>query len=210
MVDSVIQALSLMHNTRKWRFKTLQWMPAGSIRLACGRIGVAVLLIAAAGFDAVAADAVRPVGRFADQKLRGEHCSGHTVDIWKAPDGLLGLLTYCDGLLDRRAAGLLKEIVFGEASGSFSFIVRLSVGTDYLGGGVERPSKDVWRFSGKLKADRIAGTLDKADEAYAQRAHGRVRLMLRKAKAAPKSYPDVAGWQHDIESVLSVHGPKEP
>lgn len=168
-----------------------------------------LLVMAMAGwaFAAEPAAAVSPIGKFGNMKFSGEHCSGYELDLWRDGPAVLGLITYCAGLVETRASGALEDQKFDPAGGELAFSARLTVGMDYLPQG-ETSSKDFWSFRGKLAAKEISGGLKKVDRNYPARAPQQLRLTLRKSKEKLSAFKSRDEWTRWAAEKLEQHGPK--
>jgi hypothetical protein len=140
------------------------------------------------------AQAVAPLGHFGNMKMSGEHCSGYTVDLWQDGGAVLGILRYCAGLIDSQTSAILENQKFDPATGTLFFTAKLSVGMDYIGGGREVPSQDVWEFRGGIARGTLSGRLTKTDMADPNRARQDMQLVLRREHERLKSFPSAAAW----------------
>ena len=151
---------------------------------------------------------VVPFGEYSDMKIDGEHCSGHSLQIWKSGDKLYGLLLVCEGLAGDTPTGLLEQINWNQDTGQLSFTSRLSIGSDVLENGKQVPSKDEFHFEGTLKADSVEGTLQSVDKSIPGADSASVTVHLNKRKSDMKRFENYRRWKTATDRVLLLRGPK--
>jgi len=160
---------------------------------------VALLCLLRPGLAETAA--VVPVGSFSDMKIAGDHCNGTAVDLWRHGQALVGLLHFCAGLVESKATTVIEEPAFDARTGALSFTARLSAGTDYLPGGREVASRDVWKFRGALSKDRLAGAFTKRDDANPRRRPRRVAARLQRRPGALEPFASLDEWRRWADKI---------
>ena len=136
-----------------------------------------------------------PVGQYGQLHQDGEHCIGYEIDLWRSGAKLYGLWRSCAGLTGDHASAVLEDVVYSAGSGALSFTARLSQGSDYLGGGRQVPSQDVYTFRGRISAGSLRGQLTHTDRVYDGKGSTSAAIQLRREKAELPSYPSEAEWR---------------
>lgn len=148
-----------------------------------------------------------PVGRFADMRESGEHCTGYSLELWKLEGKLYGLFHACAGLAGDVPTGVIENASFDEGTHALKFEAKLTVGSDFHGG-VQTPSKDVFTFEGSMETAEISGNLKHEDRVYDHKTPAVVSVHLRRQKNDLNSYPNVEAWKAANAVLLQNTGPK--
>jgi hypothetical protein len=161
------------------------------------RWAVALALLSTAAHAQSASESpVVPIGRFSDMRYHGEHCTGHTLDLWRRDARLLGVMRYCYGLADTLPKGSIDGSVAGK---HVTFTTNLSTGSDYLGAGKQVPSQDHWKFAGTLSPTSLAGRITKQDLVYPGQTPGTSKLTLKREKKSLPRFADPAALARWID-----------
>jgi hypothetical protein len=161
------------------------------------------------GATALAAqEPVIPVGEYSTLHQDGEHCSGYCVDLWRFNGAIHGLFHACAGMVGDMPTGVIERQSYDAKTGRLSFEVRLTLGSDYLGGGRQVPSQDLFSFTGRLSPTELVGTLEKTDKVYADDNVSKESVRLPKQRTLPPAYDSFEQWQGKINELLKVSGPK--
>ncbi len=155
---------------------------------------VAVLMMVCAWAGGTG-QAVRPLGEFAAMKQDAEHCNGYAVDLWRSEGVVVGVFRACAGLVGDVPEGVIEEGSY--VGGRVRFRARLSVGSDYVGGGKQVASKDVYGFEGRLVAGVLRGALTHVDEAEEKRAPETMRMAMRRQRVRLKGYGSLEAWRQE-------------
>jgi hypothetical protein len=193
----------------KWAGGTAGPRPGAGMSRAMVRIAISALWLAA-GVDegAAATDGVAPIGSYTAMRYSDEHCDGYAIDLWGNAETVQGLLHVCHGLADSQAVGLIEQVSYDEKTGHLAFTARLTVGSDYVRGGDQVPSRDVFTFDGHLATTEITGTLKHVDQVYAKRVATSEQIRLKKQREKLSSYPTLADWRRKMDENLETTGPK--
>ena len=152
--------------------------------------------------------AITPLGEFSNMRIRGEHCSGYSLQLWRSKVGLYGLIMVCNGLVGDTPTGVLESLSWNRDSGSLSWKARLTLGSDVLDSGEQVPSRDAFVFSGRLTASTITGKLVKKDTADPDADTTTTTLVLNKRPGDMQGFPDYAAWRHAADVILQLRGPR--
>ena len=156
----------------------------------------------------LAAPAIQPFAAFDDFRVTAEHQYGHRVELWRAEGELVGLLAVSQGLQGDTPVGVLEDVAHDAATGRLSFGARLSRGTHGCRWHHDVPSRDLYRFEGALKGDRLEGNLTYTDALHPGHQARRERLLLKKQRDAPSGFDSLPAWRQHVQWVLSTRGPK--
>lgn len=151
---------------------------------------------------------VIPVGEYSDMRIEAEHCSGRAVQVWRSGEKLYGLFLACAGLAGDTPTGLLEQTKWDPSSGQFSFIARLTLGSDVLDNGNQVPSKDEFSFEGVLKDSFVEGNLQSIDHAVEGNQTSTIKVHLIKRKSDMKSFASYEQWKAAVDETLKTRGPK--
>ncbi len=157
------------------------------------------------------AEAVKRLGAFTNMRFTGEHQSGYSVELWQERGKLFGLFLASAGLAGDTPAGLLEDVVFDPKTGKLTFGARLSTGSTFGANNEQVPTRDVYRFSGVLTDQRLAGVLEHADALNRSAAGTKTRVSLTRSRsesesmAGAKSYDE---WRRWADEILKLRGPK--
>jgi hypothetical protein len=97
-------------------------------------------------------------------------------------------------------------VPYDEKTGHLTFTARL--GSDYIRGGKEVPSRDVFTFDGRVATTEVTGTLKHVDQVYVKSVAASERIRLKKQREELSSYPSLADWRRKMDETLEARGPK--
>ena len=170
------------------------------------------LLSTGAALPAFAQDPDRPIraiGEFSNMRYTEEHAYGYAVELWRDGDSMIGLFLVSEGLQGDTPTGMLENGRFDSRTGALSFTARLTTGLAVLPGGQQAPSRDLFEFSGTLKAAVLTGTLKRSDLLHPSRPGARERVQLKiQAQAAMLPTHSYAEWKRQADELLKRRGPK--
>ena len=149
------------------------------------------------------------LGEFSNVRHTAEHAYGYSVQLWREGDKIFGLLTDASGPATDVPCGLLDDVRFNPATGTFSFTAKLSVATIYLGKGRQEPTHDLLSFNGTLHGAVLAGSLTHLDQLQPKSKPTSKRLRLPRTSNPPTI--DAAtheDWKRAADAILKVRGPK--
>ena len=149
------------------------------------------------------------VGHYSNFRYTAEHQSGAGLDLWRDGSTLVGLFSYAAGPIGDAPTGRLEEVMFDASTGQISFRARLTMGEHYCEVHNAVPSQDVFRFSGVLTDESVAGTLILTDNLHPERAPIEEKDFLRWSDAEPVvRYTSREQWESGIEPILKFRGPR--
>src|ERR1017187_2873039 len=122
-------------------------------------VGIAV--VGGLGSESFAQDPGRPIrsiGEFSDVRYTEGHAYGYSVELWRDGNLAIGLFFVSEGLEGDSPAGMLDNVRFDSRTGALSFAAKLTAGVALLPGGRQEPSRDLFEFTGTLKATVLTGT----------------------------------------------------
>ena len=154
--------------------------------------------------------AVSVVGRFTNMRYTDEHAYGYAVELWRHENAMLGLFLASEGLQGDTPAGLLEKVSFSTKTGAISFEVKLSTGVVYSKEHDGVPSRDLFRFRGVLRGQRLSGRLERLDGLESHPTPKVEQIVLRREGAASDitPYKSHAEWKDAIDDILKFRGPK--
>lgn len=144
-------------------------------------------------------------------RYSGEHQSGYSVALWQEKGRLFGLFLVAAGLAGDTPTGLLEDVVFDSKTGKLSFRGRLSTGSTFNENNEQVPTRDIYRFNGTLKGQKLTGTLEHTDALNQSATGTRTNVSLTRSKgesesmAGAKSYDE---WRRGADEILKLRGPK--
>jgi hypothetical protein len=105
---------------------------------------------------------------------------------------------------------MLENVRFDSRTGALSFTAKLTIG-----GAIDTPSfrqeasRDLFEFSGTLKATVLSGTLKRSDLRQPLRPGSRERVQL-KIRPPDGAFPagSYAEWKRRADEILKARGPK--
>ena len=171
------------------------------------------LLSTGAALPASAQDSDRPIraiGEFSNMRYTEEHAYGYTIELWRDGDSVIGLLLVSEGLQGDTPTGVLENVRFDSRTGALSFTAKLTIGVVLLPGGRQEPTRDLFEFSGTLKATVLTGTLKRSDARQPSRPGSRERVQLKTRPGRPVMFPagSYAEWKRQADEILKHRGPK--
>lgn len=151
------------------------------------------------------------IGAFTNMRYDQEHAYGYKADLWRERNRIFGFFLSSQGLKGDTPTGLLEDVRFNPRTGQFAFRARLT--TSLFSNRVFHrvPSRDVFRFRGVLRGDRMIGTLEIANALTPAEAPRREEIKLKRSKkesevmVEAQSYDD---WKSKAEKILKFRGPK--
>lgn len=151
---------------------------------------------------------VQPLGAFNDFRVTEEHQYGHGVELWRVGEELAGFLLVAEGLQGDTPAGLLEDVAYDAKTRRISFGARLTGGTHGCRQHRDVPSRDVYRFEGVLKSDRVEGLLTRVDALHPGREARSERVVLKTQREALPRFESAAKWQQRAQWILAMRGPR--
>jgi hypothetical protein len=176
-------------------------------------IMVGIAILGGLGSESFAQDPNRPIriiGEFANFRSTGEGAIGYDVELWRDGDSAIGLFFSAEGRNEDMPMGILENVRLDQRTGALSFTVKLTIGVAaILRDGRQESSRDLFEFSGTLKATTLSGTLKRSDPRQPLRPGSleRVELKMRPPDGAfpAGSYAD---WKRRADEILKARGPK--
>jgi hypothetical protein len=173
---------------------------------------VGIAAVGGVGSELFAQDTARPIraiGEFSSMRYTEEHAYGYAVELWRDGDSVIGLFLVSESLQGDTPTGMLENVRFETRTGALSFTAKLTIGVAVLPGGRQEPSRDLFEFSGNLKAAVLTGTLKRSDLWRPSRPGPRERVQLKiQPQAAMPPAATYAEWQRQADEILKRRGPK--
>ena len=157
------------------------------------------------------ASVIKRLGAFSNMRFTREHQYGYRVELWQEKDRLFGLLLVSEGLAGDTPTGLLEDVVFDPKTGKLTFRARLSTGSTFNKNNEQVPTRDVYRFNGTLRGQKLTGLLEHTDALVQSAAGTKTNVSLRRSKGESgsmieaKSYDE---WRKEADEILKFRGPK--
>lgn len=155
---------------------------------------------------------LRFLGAFSNLRVSGEHAEGVRLDLWRHAEGVIGVLSVAAGLAGDTPVGAIEGVRFDPRTGRLSFYAKLSTGTRYLGADSQPPTRDLYRFAGRLDRAAVIGDLLLEDHLETRRAPQRRRVALRRLASPggddPSGAASLATWREWSENLLRRRGPR--
>jgi hypothetical protein len=154
---------------------------------------------------------VKRLGVFTNMRFTREHQYGYSVELWQEKNRLFGFLLVSEGLIGDTPTGLLEDIRFNSKTGRLTFRARLSTGTTFSKNNEQVPTRDVYRFNGILKVQKLMGVLQHTDALDRAATNTKTNVSLRRSKSESgsqieaKSYDE---WKKEADEILKLRGPK--
>ncbi|HEY9679153.1 MAG TPA: hypothetical protein V6C76_14185 [Drouetiella sp.] len=139
-----------------------------------------------------------------------EHATGYTVSLWKTDGKMIGVFTSQYGLADMKPCGILDHIDFDPKAGMLKFDSKLTTGTT-THQGKEVATRELYKFSGKLKASVLSGKLTNVDMLEPHHSPQTSAVTLRKTTGVDASQIRVKNydeWKKSVAAQLKYSGPK--
>lgn len=174
---------------------------------------LALSLVSPPVFAESSSSQISVVGTYTNMRHTEEHSYGYTVELWKQGNNrVFGFILASNGLSGDTPTGLLEDVKFEPESGKLSFRARLTTGLIYN----ERlkeliPSQDIFKFSGTLNKDSLAGVLEISNTLLSDKSPIRKEIKLLFSVAETQqlqpfsSYED---WEKMAKDILKFRGPK--
>jgi len=152
---------------------------------------------------------IRPIGEFSNVRHTDEHAYGYMIELWRDGDTAIGLFFVSEGLQGDTPAGMMENVRFNSRTGALFFTAKLSTGVVILPGGRQEPTRDLFEFSGTLRATVLTGTIRRSDQRQPVRAGSRERVQLKIQKQATMlTAGSFAEWKGRVDEILKFRGPK--
>lgn len=171
-----------------------------------------VFLLATTSFSfAQTTGSVKKLGVFTNMKFTQEHQYGYSVELWQEQDRIFGFFLSSQGLIGDTPTGLLEDVRFDSKTGKLEFRARLSNGSTFDKNNQQIPTRDVYRFKGFLKGQKLAGVLEHTDALSQSPVSKKANVSLQKSKSESaamskaKSYDE---WKTEADEILNLRGPK--
>jgi hypothetical protein len=153
--------------------------------------------------------AIRDIGEFSNLRHTEEHAYGYVIELWRDGDSVIGLFFSAEGLQPDMPAGTIENVRFDSRTGALSFTAKLSTGVVILPGGRQEPTRDLFEFSGTLRATALTGTIQRSDQRQPARAASRERVQLKiQQQATMLTAGSYAEWKGRADEILKDRGPK--
>jgi len=140
-------------------------------------------------------------------RFTAEHQYGDTVQLYREASAVFGLFMHSAGLAGDTPMGLLEDVRSDPAAGTLSFSARLTLGVQYAPTG-NVPSRDLFRFDGRLRDDTLAGTLTRKDMLNANAAADSRQVTLKRTKETLDPPASYTAWRRSVDGILLLRGPK--
>jgi hypothetical protein len=157
------------------------------------------------------ANVVKKLGVFTNMRFTGEHQYGYSVELWQEKDRLFGFLLVSEGLTGDTPTGLLEDVVFNPKTGRLTFRARLSTGSTFNSNNEQIPTRDVYRFNGTLKGQKLTGALEHTDALDRAATGTKKNVSLRRSKSESESMIEARSydeWEKEAAEILKLRGPK--
>jgi len=152
---------------------------------------------------------IRAIGEFSNMRYTEEHAYGYTIALWRDGDTAIGLFLVSEGLQGDTPTGMLENVRFDSRTGALSFTAKLTTGATILPGGRQEPSRDLFEFSGTLKATTLTGSIMRSDQRQPSRLGSRERVQLKvQPQTVTLPASSYAEWRRQAEEILKRRGPK--
>jgi hypothetical protein len=141
-----------------------------------------------------AASAVVPLGSFGSMRTGGEHCNGQTIDLWKSAETIRGVVSNCAGLIETKQKSVIANPRYDQDKGTVEFTIHFSMGNDYLPGGKEVPSDNVWEYRLNISSNTLSGTVAMSNRNYPQAKPKLEKLSLKQQNKNLPSFNNLDEW----------------
>ncbi len=144
-------------------------------------------------------------------KSEDPHASGYVLQLWRHDGEIVGFLSNYVGPVADPPFGKLENIVFDDSTGEISFTVKMSIGMIHSRSEDKWvPSKDLFRFNGKLKNHQIVGNLEHRMVNIEKHRPVTEEIILTGEKEPDPFWKDksYAEWEKFYEPILKYRGPK--
>ena len=160
---------------------------------------------------APSAAVVKRLGVFTNMRFTEEHQYGYSVELWQERGRLFGFLLVSEGLTGDTPTGLLEDVVFNPKTGRLTFRARLSTGSTFGKNNEQVPTRDLYRFNGTLKGQRLTGVLEHTDASERAATGTKKSVSLRRSKSESESMIEARSydeWKREADEILKLRGPK--
>jgi hypothetical protein len=171
-----------------------------------------IAIVSGLGSECFAQNPGRPIrfiGEYSNLRHTEEHACGYTIELWRDGDSTVGLIFASQGMNEDMPAGMLENVRFDSRTGALRFTAKLTMGAILLPGGGLEPSRDLFEFSGALKAAVLTGELKWSDPRKPTRPALResVQLKIQREEDVPPA-GSYAEWKRWADEILKGRGPK--
>jgi hypothetical protein len=152
------------------------------------------------------------MGRFSDMQYTEEHAYGHNVELWRAGSCVFGLLEVSEGVAGDTPMGKLADLHYDARTGELHFTAKLTTGATKASdskGWV--PSRDLFRFDGRVSSSHLKGKLARSDQLRADLKPVEEDIVLRRDPEQQRSMIEArtyGKWRKATESIFRFRGPK--
>ena len=153
---------------------------------------------------------IRLIGRYSNWRFTEEHQYGYKVELWSQGGLRFGTFSASNGLQGDTPIGLLEDVRFDPKSGALEFSARLTMGVVVQNDGKQVPSRDRFRFHGRLSNQRLVGTVLREDAlSVGRKSSSSERVVLKRERDQEVSPPPTCGlWLERTLAALKFRGPR--
>jgi len=153
---------------------------------------------------------IERVGTFTNMRHTEEHAYGYSVELWRSGECRFGLFLASAGLAGDTPTGLIENFTADVRTGAVSFLARLTMGRLTAKNLDNVMSRDVYRFSGKLRRNSMRGTIAHTNALLPQDPGESYAVVLRRSKKETDTWQAATfrEWQREARAILERRGPK--
>ncbi len=185
------------------------------LRQLFAAIAFAALAAAAHAADCTGELALRDapierVGTFTNMRHTEEHAYGYSVELWRSGECWFGLFAASAGLAGDTPTGLIENFTADVRTGAVSFLARLTMGRLTAKNLDSVMSRDVYRFSGKLRKNSLRGTIAHTNALLPQDPGESYAVVIRRSRKETDTWQAATfrEWQREAGAILERRGPK--
>lgn len=155
-------------------------------------------------------DPVLAIGTFTNIRGDQDHSYGYSAQLWRERNRIFGFFLSAQGLTGDTPTGMIEDVEFDPRTGKLAFQARLTTGLFSNRQFDSVPSRDVFRFRGVLKGDRMTGILEVANALTPAEAPKWEKIKLKRSRkesevmVGAQNYDD---WRNMADKILKVRGP---
>lgn len=173
---------------------------------------LALSLVAPPVFAESSSSQISIVGTYTNMRHTEEHSYGYTVELWKQGNRVFGFILASNGLSGDTPTGILEDVKFEPESGKLSFRAKLTTGSIYNNQANKWiPSQDIFKFSGTLNKDSLAGVLEISDALLSDKSPigKEIELLFSVAETRQlQTFSSYEDWEKMAKDILKFRGPK--
>ncbi len=158
------------------------------------------------------ASPISEIGVFSDMRYTEEHAYGHTLWLSRAGQCVFGILGASQGLAADTPIGELRDVTLNPDTGDLAFSARLTMGVTSVPGTTSfQPSRNLFRFQGRLLDSRVVGEFTHVNQADRTPVPVVIQVVLTKSgrDAGGMREPATYGaWREKWQPILASRGPK--